>query len=77
MESSGRIKTTFLLLMLLTLGSQLVYGQDAVEMADTLHTNGKIYVVIAVVAIVLLVLFVYLISIERKVKKLEDKVNKK
>lgn len=61
----------------MTFISQLVFAQDSVEMADTMHSNGKIYVVIAVIAIVISVLFIYLISIEKKVKKLEDRLSKK
>lgn len=42
-----------------------------VEMADTFRRDGKIYVVVAVALIIFLGMIVYLISIERKVKKLE------
>jgi CcmD family protein len=75
MERNRGIK--FLLSALMTFFSQIVFAQDTVEMADTMRSNGKIYVVIAVIAIVITVLFVYLISIDKKVKKLEDKLNKK
>jgi hypothetical protein len=44
-------------------------------MADTFRSDGKIYVVIAVLAIILISIFVFLIIIERKVKKLEDRNN--
>ena len=49
------------------------YAQDA-EMADTMRSNGKIYVVITVISIVMSVLLIYLFFIDRKVKKLEDKM---
>jgi hypothetical protein len=48
--------------------------QDGPEMADTMRSNGKIYVVVGVILIVLAGLFIYLFSIERKVKKLEQKL---
>ena len=48
-----------------------------VEMADTMRSNGKIYVVVAVLAVVLTVLFIYLISIDRKLKRTEDKLKNK
>ncbi len=43
-----------------------------VEMADTMRSSGKIYVVIATIAIVFVGLAVFLFAIERRVKKLED-----
>jgi hypothetical protein len=43
-------------------------------MADTMRSNGKIYVVVATLLIVLVGLFIYLFAIEKKVKKLEQKI---
>jgi len=43
-------------------------------MADAMRTSGKIYVVVGVILIVLIGLFLYLFFIERKVKKLEQKI---
>ncbi|MDX5321640.1 MAG: CcmD family protein [Bacteroidota bacterium] len=42
-----------------------------VEMADAMRADGKIYVVVAVLATIFVGLIVYLISIDRRVKKLE------
>jgi predicted Na+-dependent transporter len=50
------------------------FAQDKPEMADTMRSNGKIYVVVGVILIVLLGLIAYLFAIERKVKKLEQKI---
>ncbi|MEQ8581121.1 MAG: hypothetical protein RIC30_08940 [Marinoscillum sp.] len=47
-----------------------------IPMADTFRSEGKIYVVLAVVLIILGGLFYYLLRIERKLKKLEDEINK-
>lgn len=58
----------------LTISFVNAFAQDQPEMADTMRANGKIYVVVGVILIVLVGLFVYLFSIERKVKKLEDKI---
>ena len=44
---------------------------DSVEMADTFRADGKIYVVITVVAIILIGLLVYLISLDKKIGKME------
>ena len=45
------------------------------HMADVMRENGKIYVVVAVVVTILVGLFIYLISVDRKVSRLE-KANK-
>lgn len=47
------------------------------EMADALHANGKIFVVVAVVVTILLGLIVYLVMIDRKVRELEERMKKK
>ncbi len=44
-----------------------------VDMADTMRSNGKIYVVVAVLVIILAGLLLYLFSIDRKLKRLEKK----
>jgi CcmD family protein len=41
------------------------------EMADQLRQDGKIYVVVAVIVVILVGLLLYLISIDRKVTRLE------
>ena len=49
-------------------------GTDAPEMADALRQNGKIYVVVAAVVIIVAGLLAYLISLDRKVSKLEKEI---
>jgi hypothetical protein len=62
----------FLLLLLSVLQS---YAQDVrPEMADTFRSSGKIYVVVSVAAIVMFGLILYLITIDRKVSKLEKEL---
>ena len=46
------------------------------QMADSFRSEGKIYVVISVIGIIFTALVVFLIVIERKVKKLENQINK-
>jgi CcmD family protein len=41
------------------------------DTTDFMRSNGKIYVVITVAAIIISGLFLYLLSLERKIKKLE------
>ena len=49
---------------------------DTVDMADTMRSNGKIYVVVAVLLIILFGLIIFLIRIDRKVSRLEKKQEK-
>ncbi len=53
--------------------SVLAQPTEQVEMADVLRGNGKIYTVVAVILTILIGLFLYLISIDRKISKLEQK----
>ncbi len=48
-------------------------AQDA-EMADTMRSEGKIYVVVSIVLVILLGLIGYLIFIDRKVSSLEKRL---
>lgn len=41
------------------------------EMADTMRSNGKIYVVVMVLATIFAGIFVYLLMLDRKITKLE------
>ncbi|MEX2379127.1 MAG: CcmD family protein [Vicingaceae bacterium] len=56
--------------LLFLLMSFSLSAQD-VPMADEMRANGKIYVVVAVLVCILLGMIIYLISIDRKLKKLE------
>lgn len=51
--------------------------EQAVEMADGLYQSGKIYVVVAVISVIFIGIIVYLISIDRKVSKLEKEIENK
>ncbi len=61
----------------LLLASLFSFGQetDKVDMAEALRSNGKIYVVVAVIAIIFIGLVIFLITIDRKVKKLEKQMD--
>ena len=64
---------TFLSLLFL---SAALFAQDftngeKAEMADTMRSNGKIYVVVAVLLVILAGLIFYLISLDRKISRLE------
>jgi len=58
----------------LLLSTAVCYAQDEgnkVEMADTMRSNGRIYVVVAVVVLILIGLFLYLMKLDRKISKME------
>lgn len=44
------------------------------EMADVMRSNGKIYVVVGVILIVLTGLFIYLFVLDKKITRLERKI---
>jgi CcmD family protein len=48
---------------------------DKAEMADTMRSNGRIYVVVAVVVVILLGLFLYLVRLDKKITRLEKNNN--
>ena len=49
---------------------------DAPEMAGGLRASGKIYVVVAVVVVIIGGLLAYLITLDRKVSRLEQEIKK-
>lgn len=53
-----------MLLPFLTLASE-------VDMADTMRSNGKIFVVVGVIAIIFAGLVVYLVTLDRRLSKIE------
>lgn len=60
-------------LVFLLLGYIAAFGQQAqsVEMADTMRSSGKIYVVIITIIIIFAGLAIYLFTIDRRLKKIE------
>jgi len=69
------MKNKTLIFSLLFVIMNLAAQAQNVEMADTMRSNGKIFVVVVVAAVVSIVLSIYMISIDKKVSKLEKKVN--
>ena len=56
--------------------SVFVLHAEEIEMADTMRSEGKIYVVVAVLSIIFAGIVVFLVSLERKVSKLEKQLDK-
>jgi uncharacterized membrane protein YidH (DUF202 family) len=56
----------------LLLVSCWTFAQDKKEiMADTMRSNGKIYVVVAVILTIFAGIIIYLVRLDRKITKLE------
>ena len=51
----------------------LLHAQDEerADMADTMRSNGRIYVVVAVVVVILVGLILYLVRLDRKISRIE------
>lgn len=64
-----------MLLILLGAGIPAMAQPETVEMADVMRSNGNIYVVIGIILIVLIGFFVYLISLDRKIRRIERRMN--
>ena len=69
------MKKYLYLLLVLTI-SKGANAQDA-EMADVMRSNGKIYVIVGIILIVLVGLIAYLFVLDRKITRLENKLNGK
>ncbi|QXU42628.1 CcmD family protein [Pedobacter sp. D749] len=65
------MKKIFLSLILMMATMQLFAQDNGVEMADSLRSNGKIYVVVICIVIILVGLLAYLFSIDKRLKKIE------
>ncbi len=59
----------------LLLLSPLASFAQQVEMADGFRAEGKIYVVVAIVLIILIGLFTYLFFLDKKITKLEKRID--
>ncbi len=56
--------------------STISQAQNSIEMADTMRSEGKIYVVLAVVLIILFGLLFYLTRLDKKIGQLEKEMKK-
>ena len=51
------------------------YANNEVEMADTMRSNGKIYIVVATIISLFAGIVVYLVMLDRKISTLENNFN--
>ncbi|MBB6239422.1 CcmD family protein [Pedobacter sp. AK013] len=65
------MKKIFFSLILMMAAMQLYAQDNGVEMADSLRSNGKIYVVVICIVIILVGLLAYLFSLDKRLKKIE------
>lgn len=51
------------------------YAQNEVEMADSMRSSGKIYVVLTTVLVLLIGLFLYLWSLQKQINQIKKELN--
>ncbi|MCE3259372.1 MAG: hypothetical protein K0S12_1013 [Bacteroidetes bacterium] len=62
------------LLLLVFLTGLLNAQTPEPQMADAFRADGKIYVVITVIGMIFVALVIFMVILERKLKKLENKI---
>jgi hypothetical protein len=67
------MKSLFTLLFVSAIPAILA-AQEQVPMADTMRSEGKIYVVVSIIMVILLGLVGYLVQLDRKVAKVEKQL---
>ena len=74
-KDDGMKKLKYLLLVLFTCGINFFVAAQTdpanVQMADTMRSNGKIYVVVAVILTILAGLVLYIVRLDKKISRLE------
>jgi protein-S-isoprenylcysteine O-methyltransferase Ste14 len=70
-------KLTPILIFLASFLISHVSSAQQPEMADTMRSEGKIYVVVAILLIIFAGLIAYLVMIDRKVTRIEKKLPEK
>jgi len=66
-----KILATILTAFVILVNPMILFAQEKTGMADTMRSNGRIYVVVAVVTTILLGLILYVFRLDRKITKLE------
>jgi cadmium resistance protein CadD (predicted permease) len=66
----------FLFAILILVTSAPAYAQEP-EMADTMRSEGKIYVVVSIILVIFSGLIAYLILLDRKIGKAEKRLSTK
>jgi uncharacterized integral membrane protein len=66
-------RINYLLIAILMMICTTAFSQE-VEMADTMRSNGKIYVIVGIILIILIGLITYLFLLDQKVSRLEKRL---
>ncbi len=67
--------TAFLCAYIFSFSQQMNLNEE--EPTDFMHSNGKIYVVVAVVVVIVTGIFIYLLNLDKRMRRLEKNNNKK
>ncbi len=70
----ARIISLMMFLLCSIFASAQSVSNPPVEMADQMRSNGKIYVVVGVLVIILFGLLTYLVSIDKKIGRVEKDI---
>ncbi len=71
MKNNFKPNFTFILITSIVTPIFSFAQENDVEMADIMRESGKIYVVVAVISIILAGLLIALISVDRRLKRME------
>ena len=66
-----KLKKIVLLFSLIFTSMISMAQEKEVQMADTMRSNGRIYVVVAVILTILIGLILYVVRLDRKISRLE------
>jgi len=66
-----RILFTLLSLLMITIFVQAQEGTGKTVIGETMRSNGRIYVVVAVMLTILIGLILYLVRLDKKISKVE------
>ena len=69
------LKRITLLFALILVQLSVTAQEQEIQMADTMRSNGKIYVVVAVILTIFAMLILYLVRLDRKISKLEKTIH--
>ncbi|MFA4871030.1 MAG: CcmD family protein [Pedobacter sp.] len=67
------MKKFYVTFLMLVLSLQLFAQDGGSSITDSIYASGKIYVVVACIVLILLGLLFFLFTIEKRLKKLEQK----
>lgn len=66
-----RNRNYFFLILPILLFNTNLFAQTTIEAETVMRSNGKIYVVMAICITILIGLFLYILSIDKKITKME------